>query len=128
MIPANELRVGNIICSYTGAIREVTGEDIIKQWWFDSEPKDGSLCAPLNPVDLTAEWLERCGFRFENYSYNNGNFSLGQNFIRDASRNYDGFYLKIHLNDKKVSCVVRYLHQLQNLYFALNGEELKIEL
>lgn len=133
MIKACELRVKNIITDYHGIIREVTGEDIRDQWWFESEPKDGSLEAPLNPIPLTPEWLMTHVAKYEApYYMLMDRIGVAANYYRDASGNYDGFLLcyKIGLEMKSLLDVpvIRYLHQLQNLYFALTGEELQIKI
>ena len=68
------------------------------------------------PVLLTPEILEKCGAIV--YCFDNGN----PNQYRIKDRLFvirDG-----HIVDYGSSVVIKYLHQLQNLYFALCGEEL----
>ncbi len=69
----------------------------------------------LTPIPLTEDILLKCGFekalngwwdKDEIFSYRDGYFGFGTN------------------RHTKID----YLHQLQNLYFALTGEELKINL
>ena len=71
----------------------------------------------INPILLTEEWLLKLGFNklFENgtgYRFNNFNIS----FYGDVyGVNY--FYCEYEL---------KYVHQLQNIYFSLTGHELTI--
>jgi hypothetical protein len=73
-----------------------------------------------NPIPLTEEWLIKFGFK---KNTDNGDlkgndcYYTHQNFKRCISLPnfiYDGTKLK-------------YVHQLQNLYFALTGEELEVK-
>lgn len=43
---------------------------------------------------------------------------------------FDGndWYLKLDIDSERIVCFFRYLHQLQNLYFSLTGQELKINI
>ncbi|MDV3661661.1 hypothetical protein CMU70_14495 [Elizabethkingia anophelis] len=73
-----------------------------------------------NPIELTEEWLLKFGFTHEVIAYyyfekiyKKGSFTLSESFV----------LLDIDLNVK-----VDYVHQLQNLYYALIGEELKLQI
>jgi hypothetical protein len=126
MIPANELRKGVIIIDYSGHVREVTGEDIQSQCWHE-EGQTGTTEAPLNPIPLTPEWLERCGFKWHSLPDSEGNEH------NVYTTKWGDFDLTMFDNDiLELESVrmphIKHLHQLQNLYFALTGEELKIEL
>jgi len=75
--------------------------------------------ADLSPIPLTEELLLKFGFVFGN---NHGFYVL----LEDNSKgdyNYDNvlFVLQYYGDD---TC--KYVHQLQNIYFALTGEELQI--
>jgi len=80
----------------------------------------------FQPIPLTPEWLERCGFEFrkqdEDYIYwGIENFTIIYGGITGGDH---GWFLNGYHND----CHIQYLHQLQNLYHALTGEELIITL
>jgi hypothetical protein len=111
MIKANELRVGNIIVSEGGIIRSVTGHDIKEQWWHEGDPH-GSAGASINPIALTPERLERCGFTFDLFA---------GYYVYELPNKPQG------IDSIKVGSGV-YLHQLQNLYFAITGEEIQIKM
>jgi len=79
----------------------------------------------LKPIALTAEWFQRLGFkeayrsstrvRFELPNYCRYDFDLSSNKILQGFL-FFGNYIKCN-----------HLHQLQNIYFTLTGEELKID-
>jgi hypothetical protein len=71
------------------------------------------------PIPITEDWLQR--LRFNNLGY--GEFELG-NYIADGEYTDKGEYEFCYLG-KRV-CTVYFVHQLQNVYFCLTGEELKI--
>jgi TATA-box binding protein (TBP) (component of TFIID and TFIIIB) len=67
------------------------------------------------PIPITEEILLKCGFE-KGKCY----FSL-ENFDIDL-KGWFGF------NNMVANANIKYLHQLQNLYFALTGEELEVNL
>lgn len=74
----------------------------------------------LKPIQLSGELLEKCGFKKVSeliFDHKDGHT------IRYMVDRY-WYYVKITGN----LCSIEYLHQLQNLYFALTGNELPIEL
>jgi len=130
MINANELRIGNWI-SQNGKTFQV---DEIRHWYFSD----------AEPIPLTTEILEQCGFEkdksndvFEREVYSiqvSNNTSLYFDAHKDWMRDdkYLEWYLSHEWNNNNFKNEFRnapdYLHQLQNLYFALTGEELTIKL
>lgn len=114
-----ELRVGNyVLDSYNGKITRVNWQEIK---WIQE------LTDRYIPIELTEEILLKSGFELKGiiFRINNGftnqfdvNYSLSRNIYYYDSSKY-GIYNEVEL---------KYLHQLQNLYFALTGEELKIQL
>ena len=78
----------------------------------------------IHSIPLTEEWLLKFGFNFVKSTH-------------DEAECYDYFYNLLYLNMANHSisingkCVLSfipdYIHQLQNLYFALTGEELTIK-
>jgi hypothetical protein len=74
----------------------------------------------LKPIPLTEEWLVNFGFTFKSYGYG----------IEEWKQwNFDGFSLN-GFTHSQTGVDLKYVHQLQNFYFALFGQELtlKIEL
>ena len=100
---ATELRIGNWVLSPT------EGEIQIENGWQIDEGED------VEPIPLTEDWLERFGFE---YSDLNGDSGLWKIPPFQIYGKYNQFIYDYELD-------VNYVHQLQNLYFALTGEELK---
>ncbi len=105
MIKASELRIGNWIV-FDGKILRATSNIIhsLDEEWFQAEP-----------IPLTYEILEKCGFECLCSKWKNGHIELLVNL-----NGYDFFYGGF--------TKLEYLHQLQNLYFALTTEELEVNL
>ena len=102
---AKELRIGNLIQSRNNRIFEITLEDL-------QFIEAGSLC---KPIPLTEEWLIKLGAKkdkIDNTYYLPELEIMLPNFFR-----------------YKTSMISRidYVHQLQNLYFTLIGEELTLK-
>ena len=137
---ANELRIGNWV-SYTNEngtfnlqVEEIRPTGIVTTWnggsWFVSFDK-------LNPIPLTEEILMKAGFKKEYEDDRYGRVFLVSNtkyIIRIV--NYGnpqkvdfGYSLEIS-DDNNWSDIKRiyFIHELQNLIFALTGEEIKIDL
>ena len=71
------------------------------------------------PIPLTEQWLKDFGFREDGYRWHKSHpFYI--EWFRDWTP--DGWWL---MKDTETPiCLIKYVHQLQNLYFALTGEEL----
>jgi hemerythrin superfamily protein len=124
---AQELRINNWVF-IPGIDRYVKVSAIYKSH-FRCEDSNGvsfdeSLRINYHPIPLTPEILEKCGF----IEKLNRQWSFGENQITHDymitvrySKIIDGFYYQnAHFR-------LRHLHQLQNLYFALTGEELEFK-
>ena len=123
MIKANELRVGNVVLKH----RFFLGE----RWtWGRISHEDIYSIACGNdkdykPIPLTEEWLLKLGFSSNKHGYVFNMFRI--------KKYVTGFfygYIPIFLDDidEDIDDVeIKYVHQLQNLYFALTGEELKLK-
>lgn len=100
---ANELRIGNLV-----RLREHDAFIQIEQYQLCE-----SELINVQPIPLTEEWLLKFGFDdLGTYGYGRGNFHI--------CLHENEFYFSI--NNRKV--FIKHVHQLQNLYFALTGEEL----
>lgn len=118
MINANELRIGNYFF-YKGEIINIG--HIQKN--FHSVLINGVGVygwGKFEPIPLTPEILEKCGFEKDR-----SGFALPDKMSLSFSIDKDGQYnacwedRSLHLPYR-----IKYLHQLQNLYFAITGEEL----
>jgi hypothetical protein len=122
---ATELRLNNLVI-YEDEIVPVMGmENNNNNLLVKIDPYTSINPNDLEPIALTAEWFSRLGFkeayrsstrvRFELPNYCRYDFDLSSNKILQGFL-FFGNYIKCN-----------YLHQLQNIYFTLTGEELKIE-
>jgi len=139
MINANELRInnllryGNIICKVTEieqfSYRVIDDEGIsYKNTWAD-----------ITPIPLTEDWLIRFGFTIVKEVVSSltefllkdiykglKTAHIGENPVTDdylfaLKSNGDNWYFQNKFH------TIKYVHQLQNLYFCLTGEELTLK-
>ena len=69
-------------------------------------------------IPLTEEWLLKFGFEYDNETSGWDNEKLSSDYDSEIECYYILFY---------VDNSIKYVHQLQNIYFALTGEELTIK-
>jgi hypothetical protein len=125
---ANEIRLGNLV-TYDGRVFEI--DTIAKEFPTLNTIEFGIGVVDwmnINSIPLTEEWLIKFGFgdaRITNRLY--------------TRKKTDGFY-GFYINKETMSyCTfdyegtiddiikIEYVHQLQNLYFAVTGEELTMK-
>ena len=112
---AKELRIENYVIGYDNKV--FTWELID----FDTLYNDVDVSEMCKPVPLTEEWLYKFGFSFDKYGeYRKGRYTL------DCEYTDKGVYNFVIDNTTCIEVDVKYVHQLQNLYFSLTGEELII--
>jgi len=146
-INVRELRIGSII--YYEGDTELNdawfGEDVIVAEIKEEEIFAYSLSCYLDgckrcyhikkpscfePIPLTEIWLKKFGFVTADYEVDqiiwdyNDHFCLVQDGVPPEQQPIV-FEWEDGANNHETH--IRYVHQLQNLYYALTGEELKIE-
>jgi hypothetical protein len=118
---SNELRIGNLVHDYDEELIIVSG---ISYGDVYSSKLGETPLARIKPIPLTEEWLVKFGFeKFKNPN-NTPNwiwFINKHSWVLQSFEKQNEFY---QLNGIKP---INYIHQLQNLYFALTGEELNIK-
>ena len=88
----------------------------------------------IDPIPLTEDILLKCGFVEKGVTFNTKiNFTRCCLFKVNSSNNYNNneneFSVTLYQHHNSIEIArIKYLHQLQNLFFALTGEELNIEL
>ena len=117
---SNEFRLGNLV-NFLERVIVVSQPDIENM--VRMEFAEGVISELYQPILLTEEWLLKLGFERTYNSQFRLKYNLPCDFIGfDISKTeeksmegfrYFGHYIKI-----------KYVHQLQNLYFALTGQEL----
>ncbi len=116
MIKANELRLGNWFLSKVKVPVQVEKGTIAYMCMRSYEISK----IKYEPIPLTPEILEKCGFVIETIYYEYPYFDF------DIKSEYGKWQL--YYNGDAIGIPFEYLHQLQNLYFALTSEELEIKL
>lgn len=114
----SELRIGNWInnCDKDYVIDHNTFINIL-----DCEKVTGLFF--WKPKPLTEEWLGRLGFEKSSEGYwSNGKLEVG---FTTTDENIQYEYISVTYKTEMTD--LKYVHQLQNLYFALTGEELTIK-
>ena len=111
MIKSNELRIGNTILYVE---RIVTIKNAVEL----HNAIDSSTNILYSPIPITPEILEKCGFDLS-LAYRINDFSFEWYEIPKC---VTVFYKKVC-----IEVHVKYLHQLQNLYYSLTNEELEFK-
>jgi hypothetical protein len=120
---ANELRIGNII----------KGIGVNIEWVVEGFEGDciysgdgWRYLSYFEPIPLTEDWLLRFGFlRDTKYDFElkvNGVLFYG---MCDNSQPINTGICILNLPESNIN--IKHVHQLQNLYFALTGEELTLK-
>jgi hypothetical protein len=130
---AEELRIGNYVEWSTPALainikelsHKVSSKDLVNL-------EENKIL--LEPIPLTEEWLVKFGFT-ESKEHNNFqskafHITISENKIFEIRTNNQGTRMWNNKHGWKqqyedIDVYPKYVHQLQNLYFALTGEELQ---
>ena len=129
---AEELRIGNLIVSeddYIISVNEIYNHTQIKvtERWVSGSAiyRDYACNYPIytyQPIILTEEWLKKFGFKIPGggISYDKGKLSIyiGDTILsgKDGRTYFNSWAILEHSP--------KYVHELQNLYYALTKEEL----
>jgi len=125
MINVKELRIGNLISDYQNNTIKVLGiSDVYNDgnYYIISE-NGGSIDDDHKPIPLTPEILLKCGFTSDKWLMS---FHLGENKMW-IDKTSNEFYWVFGRKETKY-LRIKYLHQLQNLFYSLTNEELNINL
>ena len=124
MMKASELRIGNIL--YWESKNGVTlPQNLVISWVilgnFDAQ---NIFCKDYTPIQLTEEWLLKFGFE-----YHHDTPHPNKVYRKNWSEGYFDLehIISFYFGGNFISVELKYVHQLQNLYFALTGEELTIK-
>lgn len=119
---ASELRLNNWVWNDVQNIPVKVDMQIIQDQLY----VDKGLKESWQPIPLTEEILLKCGFYIDFQNSNTISF-LHRKLDVDAI-NYQKKSNTYYFNSWESSKCPQHLHQLQNLYHALTGEELEINL
>ncbi|WBV60257.1 hypothetical protein PFY12_14610 [Chryseobacterium camelliae] len=122
---AKELRIGNLF-QYDNKVFKVKE---IRNYIISGDRGKGNVdftIKEISPIELTEEWLLKFGFEKKAEH----NFRLNV-FARSIIHAYTHGKVEIELGNRSGYSFgypqVQYVHQLQNLYFSLVGEELELK-
>ena len=133
---SNEFRIGNIasyawktceIASISG-IKYAFGQQDVILYFHDTNKTEQHIVSSIAPVISNSEWLTRLGFRRDDnlnwWLMPEGNPYQGH-YIMEMANGWAWFidFDKEGTNTHMVGCG-EYVHELQNLCFALTGWEL----
>lgn len=109
---ANELRIGNWVAN---SEPQFTPFIQIKEL----SPIGHGMYSWIKPIPLTEEWLLRFGFEYLGMDKVKMCDSYKLNKFKLSLSNYGNVYYG--------KTPIQYVHSIQNLYFALTGEELTLK-
>ena len=129
---ATELRIGNLVYNdrVTNSITAINTHSVTLL-----TPQGNEISASLElikPIPLTSEWLEKFGFDPAYHKltgehshlptrYNLNGFQI---YIQYYHGSEETCYYELEMNP---AIEIKHIHQIQNIYFALTGEELTIK-
>jgi len=146
MLHAKELRYGNKVINKRGeviTVQQILGHSIVYDTAINVNRRPLSRVSgeynasyttqvvevvkeaemqEIEPITLTPKILESCGFR--NFVRDEWIITYGKNHT-DFELSDDGLRLK-HPSPSRVG--IKYLHQLQNFFYAIAGQELDVNL
>lgn len=139
MITQTEIRVGNIlqdVYGRPGSVLKFTRSSVqlkMEHSTLTVKTIKGGRGLDVRPVELTEEWLVNLGFEkthsllggtvanFDWWDYRKGTMVINFNIKWDS---VEVEYCSRRVEDRTLIGRFKYVHQLQNLYFALTGSEL----
>ena len=129
----NELRIGNWVL-YNDLYCKIAGIDK-DQVLIEYHNGETDYChiAYIDPIEFTEELLFEIGFVQRNDYYILSNENMYLIYYKDSFKQE---LVSVVKRKRKYYCYknelkhydIKYLHQLQNVYYLLTGEELEVEL
>ena len=109
---ANELRSGNLVkYKHLSESSSISAFDIVQISDDNSN---------VEPIPLTEDWLLKFGFEEKMFGW-------WSNVLFLRTDNRDGFFYDWQKTNETTGTYIEYVHQLQNLYFALTSLELTLK-
>ena len=131
-LSSRELRIGNWVKHKKNATSASEYPNTEFQWelahFFDIERNHLHIDS-IEPIPLTEEWIKKLGFKkpYEDESYKSRRWLPKETISHSRWSIYlipEKGEWRINQYNKGKICSLKYVHQLQNLYFALTGTEL----
>ena len=127
---ANQLRIGNKV-AFGLVIVEIRGIHTVeilgnkqKEHFYVKDFIKASDYYAVNPyqlegIPLTEEWLIKFGFDYDKIVYSNDRV-----WLAEGNGGWDVWLNGLHAG---ITTKITFVHQIQNLYFAIIGKELEIK-
>jgi len=113
---SKDLRIGNLVKGNSRGGTHILDIEVLK---YIDETKSG-----YSPIPLTEEMLIDLGFEQCETYRDDELFVIGNFSVQAPKKGYDNSVLWY---DEQILSEIKYVHELQNLYFALVGEELELK-
>ena len=113
---AIELRIGNLV-TIDGNVVEIY--EIAHGVIEIANGMEPYSINDIEPIPLTKEWLVKFGFEKPSYSWNGDIFHLSE-----WGQSPLNWCVAMNKNGAMLVQKLKYVHQLQNLYYALTNQEL----
>lgn len=123
-----ELRIGNLVLLRNTSIGGHIEIESINKFGIELYFTDLDGIEPtwefdqIKGIPLTEEWLERFGFE-ENVHF----FNTSSYYLRKSDSGGFELWVDFYQPKERMICKIHHVHQLQNLYYALTGNELTIK-
>ncbi len=117
MMNVRDLRIGNYLCDpEIGQKHEfiVSAHDLLEMATEHNE---------YRAIQLTEEWLLKFGFEYYGGNTSESHYQIIPDDLREFNLNHIHDSNQFFFSDVEIKTI----HHLQNLYFALVGEELKVK-
>ena len=127
---ASELRIGNYLKNKDEicVVSTINCDDTIRIFNDDKTQTFGCFALRIfEPIAITEDWLLKAGFVAKSKKWPDGSITDNAYFKKNYMITYDchGKYFivsSVICGNMHFICTVEYVHQLQNIYFALTGE------
>ena len=114
---ANELRIGNLIgCDIQTLIVKAVNDETVICHTMGGKPYT-LYFEDVYGLKLTEEWLVKFGFVYKSYGYGDSEWKQWW---------FNGYFIN-GFRCATSNIEIKSVNQLQNLYFALTGEELTLQ-
>ena len=130
MNKVTDFRIGNLVLQEGN----ITVIDSLERNINDWERTNHKRTNDIKSIPISIEWLLNFGFEFEDIG---DDTTVEQETYRKATINYDGIAFDIEFNVAWQTFTLdfitgnlieyRYVHQLQNLFYYLTSQELKLK-
>ena len=135
MIDPQSLRIGNWLLYSRNGTEQFLRVINISSFSFTCEDSDifeaDKDLDCFTPIPLTPVLMEKCGFEMRVHTWKNGTTAMDCYWLGSFYVRYEplGSYIGVEKIDGSAVFLktVFTVHQLQNIYYALTGEELKVE-